>query len=236
MNSLEMTLQSCPVFCSLIPSQISELAETCLEQSVKAGRRLYESGQPAQHVFLLSHGHVQLCHRDRRGRRAIVQSFWPRDLFGACALTPAATRNLSCEIARDSRIVPIPAVSLRRLMTVNAHFASDLVSLLATESADLRWDLVSTMLHSKRQRLISLLQALSETRGIRDGSETTMPLISHQELSEMIGASRETVTTVLGRLKQQGVLRFEGRRIILVSDPFAALAAAEEESSERLQR
>lgn len=231
MNALEVTLQSCPVLCALIPSQIRELAQTCREHAVKAGRQLFQSGQPASHIYLLSDGHLQLCHRDSRQRRAIVRTLWPGDLFGECALTPAARRRLGCDVARDSRVIQIPAVSLRKLMTVNAHFAMDLVSLLATESVRLRWELVSTMLHPKRQRLITLLQTLAESQGITDDDETTMPLISHQELSEMIGASRETVTTVLGQLKQQQFLRFEGRRIILASRRFASLAAAREQST-----
>jgi len=234
MNALEVTLQSCPVLCALIPSQINELAKTCREYAVKAGRRLFESGQPAAHIYLLSDGHLQLCHRDNRQRRAIVRSLWPGDLFGECALTPTGQRRLGCDVARDSRVIQIPAVDLRKLMAVNAHFAMDLVSLLATESVRLRWELVSTMLHSKRQRLITLLQSLAESQGITDEGETTMPLISHQELSEMIGASRETVTTVLGQLKQQRFVRFEGRRIILASRRFATLAATTEQTTEGL--
>ncbi|MCR9197798.1 MAG: Crp/Fnr family transcriptional regulator [Planctomycetaceae bacterium] len=234
MNSLEVTLQSCPVFCSLIPSQVSDLAETCREHLVKAGRRLFECGHPASHVYLLRDGQLQLSHQDSRQRRAIVRSIWPGDLFGESALTPAAERRLSCDIARDSRVIQIPAIGLRKLMTVNTHFAMDLVSLLATETVGLRCELVSAMLHSKRQRLITLLQTLAETQGVTHKEETTMPLISHQELSEMIGASRETVTTVLGQLKQQQVLHFEGRRIVLASRRFATLAASQDQTAGRL--
>lgn len=216
MNAVEVSLQSCPALCGLIPSQLSGLAKVCQECRLEPGRQLFAPGEKAEHLFLMVNGHAQMCDYDERGRRAIVRSVWPRDLFGECALAPASERKLACQIARPSHLLAIPVAPLWQLMGINPQLAVDILSLVSNECVRLSQTLVSTMLHSKRRRLIELLNNLSRNQGVRFGRDVTIPIISHQELSEMIGASRETVTTVLGQLRLEGILRYDGRRIIVV--------------------
>ena len=67
---------------------------------------------------------------------------------------------------------------------------------------------------------------LASRHGIRDARGTIVDLkITHQELAEMVGTSRETVTRALARLRKQGILSIEQRRIILI-DAEALLAEA----------
>lgn len=224
MNNYEVILQTCAAFCSLIPSQLSELARGSRKHHLQSGTRLFESGDPASHVYLLSQGHLQLCHRDERGRRAIVRSVWPRDLFGESALTPSGVRYLSCDVARDSCVLSIAVAPLKTLMMANPQLAMDVVGAVTEESLRISQALVATMLHSKRRRLIGQLETLARTQGALVANEIILPLISHQELSEMIGASRETVTTVLGQLRSQRVLRFDGRKIVIDRSRFPILS------------
>ena len=72
---------------------------------------------------------------------------------------------------------------------------------------------------SNRERLTHLLLELSEQYGIRasDGIRLRIQL-SHQDLANVIGSTRETVTVVLGEMQSEGILRV-GRRRLLITDP-----------------
>jgi CRP/FNR family transcriptional regulator len=65
---------------------------------------------------------------------------------------------------------------------------------------------------------------LAKRHGIRDAHGTIIDLkITHQELAEMVGTSRETVTRVLTKLREQGIIEIDQRRITLL-DAKALLA------------
>jgi CRP/FNR family transcriptional regulator len=58
---------------------------------------------------------------------------------------------------------------------------------------------------------------LAKRHGIRDAHGTIIDVrITHQELAEMVGTSRETVTRVMTRLKEQGIIEIDQRRITLL--------------------
>lgn len=64
---------------------------------------------------------------------------------------------------------------------------------------------------------------LAKRHGIRDAHGTIIDLkITHQELAEMVGTSRETVTRVLAHLREQGIIEINQRRMTLI-DPEALL-------------
>jgi len=72
-------------------------------------------------------------------------------------------------------------------------------------------------------RLYTLLETLAEKYGkdIPTGRKIAIKL-SHQELANLIGATRETVTFELNKMKKRGIIKVEGREFILPSDGKAA--------------
>jgi CRP/FNR family transcriptional regulator len=69
---------------------------------------------------------------------------------------------------------------------------------------------------------------LARKHGIPDARGVIIDLkITHQELAEMVGTSRETVTRTLARLRDQGILQFDGRRMILL-EPKALLPKSQQ--------
>ena len=68
-------------------------------------------------------------------------------------------------------------------------------------------------------RLARLMFWLCARYGRREGDSVVMNVhITHQEIADMVGTSRQTVTTVLSTLKRQGVLSIDNRRIHIESE------------------
>ena len=215
MTELTEYLHSCEAFRALFPSQAKELAEHAKVTLMSKGEDVFVPGDLSEHVFLLVSGAAQISHTDPNGKRAILQVVWAGNLFGQCALIDVALREARCRTTLDSKIVTIPVSSIKKLMIENPRLASDLMLDIGNIMRSLAHRLASVLLRPKRQRLLDLLRTLA----VKDenGNALIPEVFSHQELSEMIGASRETVTVILGQLKDDGIVQYDGRRLLISS-------------------
>jgi CRP-like cAMP-binding protein len=76
--------------------------------------------------------------------------------------------------------------------------------------------LKSLLFRSNRERLIYLLLELAEKYGRTNPDGLLIGIkLSHQELANMIGSTRETVTVLLGELQSEGLLAIQRRQVIL---------------------
>ena len=66
-----------------------------------------------------------------------------------------------------------------------------------------------------KERTQGLLVRLAKNQTRRDAGRLSTPALTHQQIADMIGTSRETVTRVVKRLKQQGWLEQEGKRYLV---------------------
>lgn len=219
MAELKEYLLVCEALRSLFPSQLEELAGAAVIDFVSKGNDVFCRGDAADTVFLLASGAAQITHADENGKRAILQVVGPGKLFGQCALIDAGQREARCSTTADSMIVTLPVGSLKKLMVENSRLASDLMLDIGNIMRALAHRLASVLLRPKRQRLLDVLQYFAVSDGIQVKNAIQIPhVFSHQQLSDMIGASRETVTITLGQLKQEGIIAFDGRRIMMLPE------------------
>ncbi|MEP3477770.1 MAG: Crp/Fnr family transcriptional regulator [Fuerstiella sp.] len=216
MTELTEYLHSCEAFRALFPSQAKELAEQASINLFAKGEDVFAPGDDSLNVYLLISGSAQISHTDPNGKRAILQVVGAGKLFGQCALIDICTREARCTTTLDSKIVSIPVHAIKKLMIENPRLASDLMMDIGNIMRALAHRLASVLLRPKRQRLLDLLENLA----IKDdeGNVSIPEVFSHQELSEMIGASRETVTVILGQLKDDGLVALDGRRLVITSE------------------
>ena len=68
-----------------------------------------------------------------------------------------------------------------------------------------------------KERTQGLMLRLAKSSAVREGRRAT-PVLTHQQIADMIGTSRETVTRIVKRLKDQGWLAQEGKRYLVPAD------------------
>ena len=216
MTELAEYFHTCEAFRALFPSQVKQLAEQASVSFVSKNSDVFVLGDAADFIYLLVSGGGQISHTEPSGKRAILQVIWPGKLFGQCALIDVRCREAQCRMTLDSEVISIPVSAVKKLMADNPRLASDLMMDVGNIMRSLAHRLASVLLRPKRQRLLDVLQEMAIDC---DENVRVIPeVFSHQELSEMIGASRETVTVILGQLKESGIVEYDGRRLVIRSD------------------
>ncbi|HEY1380688.1 MAG TPA: Crp/Fnr family transcriptional regulator [Gemmataceae bacterium] len=222
-------LKRCPLFERLSPAEGQRLEAHALARTFARRQIIYFPDEPGRTVLLLARGRVKIKAVTPDGRETIFAFIEAGEVFGELALVDAQPRHEYAEAVEESLVLALPREDVLWLMERRPAVALHVTKLLGFRRRRIENRLRNILFRSTRERTVALLLELLETHGqpVAGGWEIRLRL-SHQELANLIGATRESVTLALGRLQREGLIAIH-RRLIRVRDR-AKLAAAADES------
>jgi len=218
-------LRKHPIFCDLDPEALDQLCRYAKHSTLKRGATIFSKGEPGNSLFAVISGTVKISISSVDGRNAILNLIGPGDTFGEVAVldgqarTADATANTNCEIFVIDRREFLPFVRSQPAL------AMKFIELLCTR---LRWtsdQVEQVILQNLPGRLASALIRLTEKHKSAPGDRTIA--ITQQEISEMVGMTRESINKQLRVWATRNWVRLEhGAIVVLNSDALQALAEA----------
>lgn len=210
-------LKNCDLFGSLLPAQIGRLERRSRSRTFPARSPIYLPSEKADSVFLLAKGLVKVCHLTADGKQSILAFIEPGELFGELAIFEGERRDEYVEAVEAATVVMIPADELQQLMAERHDVAMGITKMVGLRRHRIERRLKNLLFLSSRDRLIHLLLDLAEQFGSSadDGIRLRVKL-AHQELANLMGSTRETVTILLGQLKTEGFIDIGRRKIVLI--------------------
>ncbi len=209
-------LKNCSLFERLTPEEISRVESCAQSRTFKRGELVYLPSDQSHSVFLLSSGRIKLYHITGDGKQAVLALIDPGELFGELAVLDTGAREEFAEAMERSVVIHIPGQEIQRLMESHADVSLGVTKLMGLRRQRLERRLKSLLFRSNRERLVYLLLELAEKYGQSTDDGTLIGIkLSHQELANIIGSTRETVTVLLGELQAEGLLEIRRRRIVL---------------------
>jgi CRP/FNR family cyclic AMP-dependent transcriptional regulator len=204
------------LFCNLSPAAMQRLSEITASATYPKGATLFVEGQAARGVFILCAGHVKLSTSSSDGRTLILRISDPGDLLGL----PATISGRAYEVTADV-IEPTQANFISRTDFLNflrdhgeaaLRVAQELSETYQTAFAEMRTIGLS---HSAREKLARFLLDWSAHHPSDNGAIKFNLTLTHEEIAQMIGASRETVTRLFADFKKNNLLQVKGSSITL---------------------
>lgn len=211
-------LKRCDLFERLSHEQLGRLESRSRSRTFAAHSPIYLPAEKAESVFLLTTGLAKVSHLTGDGKESIVAFVEPGELFGELAIFDREQRDEFVEAVEASTVVMIPIEEMHRLMADRADVALAITKVIGLRRHRIERRLKNLLFLSIRERLIHLLLDLAEQFGrpVDEGIRLRLKL-SHQDLANLIGATRETVTAILGRLKLEGSIRNTRCKIVLTN-------------------
>ena len=180
---------------------------------------VFHAGSPGDHVYLLEDGRVKIFHHSARGRAVIQWFCFPGEIFGLAEVPRIRPRGVCALACTDSRVIAIDHRAFRAFLRSRPDTAMLVIDVLASRLRVLGDMLVDLSADDVNSRLMKLLARLGMRYGRMHGERFILDIpLTHQEIADMVGTSRQTATTALGRLRRDGVLRIEKHRIH-IEDP-----------------
>ena len=183
-----------------------------------AGQTVFRAGDPADHVIVVQSGLVSVQVASPTGRRLVVAIFGEEDVLGEMALAGVPRRTASVVAVRDADVLMLDAHRLRELRAATLEVDVAIMGVLADTVRRLTAQLLEATLISQPVRLRRILLRLH--RHYDDGRIA----VTHDDLAEMLGAQRTTVTELLAAEVAAGRV-LKGRGYVQIVD-LAAMRAA----------
>ncbi len=223
-------LNQIDLFRHLSPEELQAVDRLAALHTAPRGSLLLQPTRFEPVLYLLKRGYVRLYRVSADGRQLTVSLLGPGNVFGELEGLSTGTRHSFAEAVTDVVVCTLRDTDLERLMRTYPEVAVRMVRILSSRLRELEDLLERLVLSSVRTRILHLLAKLAESFGVLEGRFLRLDVgLTHQDLADMVGCSRETVTLTLRELARRGVVRI-GRRRLWV-DPERARASLESSST-----
>ena len=216
---------SCPVreerlFCNLPGPALNELNAMRQSSVYPKGSVLYVEGQSPRGVFVLCVGSAKLTAISARGRSLIVRIAEAGELLGLGPAVANTPYDVTAETLEPTEVNFLPRESMLRFLQNHGEVALRVAQHLSLElQRAYRQATRIALAPTARAKLAGLLLewAGGPARSTTNGASFQLRL-THEEIWELIGTSRETVTRTLQDFSREGAIQIKGSTVV-VSNP-----------------
>lgn len=218
-------LRKHPIFADLEPEAFEQLCRYAKHSTLKRGATLFSKGDPGVSLYAVISGTVKMSISSSEGRNAILNIIGPGEIFGEMALLDGGSRsadaiaNSNCELFVIDRREFIPFVKSQPAL------AMKFIELLCERLRRTSDQVEQIILLNLPGRLASALLRLTEKNKLEPQGRTIA--ITQQEISEMVGMTRESINKQLRAWAVRDWVRLEhGAIVVLKVEPLQALVEA----------
>jgi CRP/FNR family transcriptional regulator, cyclic AMP receptor protein len=220
-------IRSVPLFSTLTDDEFNLLAHIFVARAYRKNQVIFLEEETGNYMYLVLSGKVKVAKAGTGGKETILAIHRSGDFFGEMSLLDGKTAPATVSAMEDSKIISVSGTDFHKYLLHNEKVMLQIIQVLCARLRQV-WQTQSLSSSTADARIRMGVYQLAKRHGIRDAHGTIIDLkITHQELAEMVGSSRETVTRVLTRLREQGIIEIDQRRITLL-DAKALLESTEE--------
>jgi CRP-like cAMP-binding protein len=209
-------LRKCDVLSQVPADAILRLVAGARSSGYRARQVIYLPGDRAQGVFFLAQGRVKISKVTRDGKELTLAYRAAGDFFGETCLLDGRPREEMVEAMEPCTTVEVTQEALDDVLKNHVEVSYLFVRTLITRRRDLETKVEQLIFKDVGSKLAELLLRLGSEHGIDNKRGLVLGVkITHQEMANLIGSTRETVSLTLSQFKRKGLIQSEGRRIIL---------------------
>ena len=214
--------QRYPDFLHMLPQQDRDfLLSKAVEKTVKKGQVLYHQGDPSDNVFIILRGAIKIHYLYGSGNSFTASYYRDGMLVGAHGYSQwAGNHSWSAQALVDSRVLWLRRSHVVELVDRSTEALKCVLAIVEFKATQLKKVIRLLATPTLEERIFMAINYLGEIYGVEhaDGIEIG-DRFTHQEIAEMVGASRQSVTTLLVSLEKAGHIRRDGRKIFIRAKP-----------------
>jgi CRP/FNR family transcriptional regulator len=203
-------------FCNLSPPILKTFSTISHQTTYPSDATLFVEGQNPRGVFLLCSGKVKLSTSSRDGKVLILKMAGPGEMLGLSAVISGTEYELTAETAMPCQVNFVPREPLLELLQRHGEAGLRSAQALSREFQSAYRDIHDLILaRSSAGKLAKLLLSWTPPSGNSTKEIRVRSGLTHEEMAQMIGASRETVTRLLSDLRKKQLIRLEGSTLVI---------------------
>ena len=178
---------------------------------------IYNQATPINKVYLVSKGKVKVVYYTEDGNEIIKAILTKGELFGEKALLGDHVQNeQAIALTDNTQLCPLSLDKMYELMRDNGRFSLEISKIISFRLKKTERRLERLLFKDAKTRLLDFIKDLIEEQGTstKDALEINH-YYTQNDIANLIGTTRETVTKLLNQFKQEGLLEYSRKTIII---------------------
>jgi CRP-like cAMP-binding protein len=210
-------LKSAPLFAELKENDLENITKMAVRQVYKKDNMVLIEEEIGSTMFIILHGRVKISRINEEGREVIFSVLVDGDFFGEMAILDGETRSANAFTLEDTELMIIRKENFMEILRSYPQVAINLLKELAHRLRRSDAQIKSLSLQSALGKVASTLLRIADDLGVVKHGVVVVPqLPPQQDLANMAGTSRETISRVLKSLNQLGYVKKEASKLTIV--------------------
>lgn len=209
-------LKNLDIFSHLSDEQYKLIDQLAAMRPVKKGEVLYFQGATDKKFYMLKKGVVKITKLTPHGNEIILDIFSGVTLFGEIGVLNPQERDESAIVVEDGLICTMTKEDFERLVQMIPGLVIKMTKMIGLRRWRIENKLLDLLYRTVEQRLAKTFLNLLEDFSIPHGNGYLLKIkLTHKDFADLIASTRETVTATLNKLKNEGLIDFEGKYLVI---------------------
>jgi len=210
------TLTRVPIFSGLSDAELAFLAQRTVVRRFSAGESVFAEGEPCTGLYVVESGHIRIFKSSAGGREHVLSIEGPGSSVAELPVFDGGNYPASVTAIDDATLLFVSKRDFQSLCLTHPQVSLKVLRVVGQRLRRLVGIIEELSFTTVRHRLAAFLVRLAKTSGERaaDGIHITLPA-NNQELASQIGTVRELVSRNLSRFQAEGMLKLDGRNVIV---------------------
>jgi CRP/FNR family transcriptional regulator, cyclic AMP receptor protein len=173
---------------------------------------VFAQGDPAQNVMYIQEGGVKLTVVNQAGKEALVAILGPGDFFGEACLGGQSVCIATATTVAPTTVLVIEKNEMLRVLHAEHEFSDRFIAYMLARNIRVEEDLIDQLFNSSEKRLARTLLLLARY-GAPGDPQKSLPKMSQETLSEMIGTTRSRVNFFMNKFRKMGFIHYTNGKI-----------------------
>jgi len=201
---------------AMLPLLTNDGGYTPPPRKIRKGDFVYLPNDINSKVYVVKSGRVKVGTYSGRGKEMVKGILRQGEIFGELRLIHKHQSNEFAQAIDNVEVYVIPLVRMRELMRRNLDFSFKIMEIIADRLNETQRRLELQLFKDTKSRVIQFMLDLAEDRGVRVGYETAVrEFFTHQEIANITGTSRQTVTSILNELRSDNLIYCNHKRLLI---------------------
>ncbi|TGE38210.1 Crp/Fnr family transcriptional regulator [Desulfosporosinus fructosivorans] len=200
--------------------ELTHLTKIASEIKYPKGQIIFSTGQRTNEIYFIKSGLVKIYRTTSDGRQVSVALRYPGDFIGlAEVLSNVNEREYGAQAMDRVSILIIWKDSFKEMLAEMPEFAEKIIRLMSDRLREAQNTIYDFIMNPIQGRLAMLLLNMAERVGNKgaDGIIHVRLQVTQEELACVIGSARQTISSLLNLLREDGSIQYEGREIVGVN-------------------
>lgn len=214
-------LKNIQLFASLTDEELRQISDILVVKRFKKNEIILQEEDTNEYMYVILNGKVKVVQTTEDGKEILLALHQSGDFFGEMSLIDGKTSPANVIATEDSTAAIISKKDFNSLIRNQKKVLDNLLLILCSRHRE-SWDKIQMLNYKNASHRIKILfLMLSDKYGEKTAEGVTINMrLTHQEIAEMTGMTRETVTRVLDRWQREGEINVLKNKFIHLSPIF----------------